>query len=183
MNTTTAQIRTDAIAAVAALLGGAVLAGAYHFPDRLAGLFNGSPVFVAGFAVVVWALLPVGVIWFTSRRVADARRGVAQRDQYMEAIAHHLRTPLSSVVGYSLLMRDEPQHSRVEDLKWMLDEVATRSGEAADLLDDMLAAAHLEHGGMRLLPAPIDPSDETEWVLRNYTGDTSVDVEYLGVRR
>jgi signal transduction histidine kinase len=173
----------DAIVATAALVVATLVAVAYGFPGRLAMLAGGAPAIAAGAVAAVWTLLPIAVVWFARRRVLDARRSVAQRDEFLESIAHHLRTPLSSVVGYSLLMRDEPQQARVEDLKWMLDEVATRSVEAADLLDDMLVAAHLEHGGLQLLPAPIDLSDETEWVLRNYLGDTSVDVEYRGVRR
>ncbi|MDJ0959320.1 MAG: HAMP domain-containing sensor histidine kinase [Acidimicrobiia bacterium] len=133
--------------------------------------------------VGAWMLLPFGIAWYAWRRVRESNRALAERDQFMESVAHRLRTPLSSVVGYSLLLRDEPHDTRAEDLRWMVDEVATRSVEAADLLDDMLVAARLEHGGIELLPAPIDLSDETEWVLRNYLGDETVEVSYDGPRR
>jgi signal transduction histidine kinase len=167
------------VALTLAAIGGAV----FEVFDRVAVWLTADRAAVVGSFAMMWTLLPAGVVWLAWRRLREARRAVAERDRFMESVAHRLRTPLSSVVGYSLLMRDEPDQARPEDLWWMVEEVATRSVEAADLLDDMLVAAHLEHGGVELLPAPIDLSDETEWVLRNYLGGESVDVIYTGFRR
>ncbi len=164
------------------LLAGAA-AWAFGVSDHVLVAFEAVPLSALGPIAAMWILLPVGIAWLAWRRLAEARRAIAQRDHFMESVAHRLRTPLSSVVGYSLLMRDEPHEARAEDLRWMVEEVATRSVEAADLLDDMLVAAHLEHGGIELLPAPVDLSDEVEWVLRNYLGSEEVSVRYTGFRK
>jgi signal transduction histidine kinase len=170
----------DAIAVAAAVTTIAGLAATFDIGGALHRAMDSDPI---AHATVAWMLLPFGVAWYAWRRVHESSRALAERDQFMESVAHRLRTPLSSVVGYSLLLRDEPHDTRAEDLRWMVEEVATRSVEAADLLDDMLVQARLEHGGIELLPAPVDLSDETEWVLRNYLGDEKVDVSYSGPRR
>ena len=179
---TTRSLR-DAALGIVVLAAVAVSGHTFGVFDRLVGWFDVSSTAALLPIVLAWMGLPIGVAWFAWRRLREAHGAIAERDLFMESVAHRLRTPLSSVVGYSLLMRDEPDQARAEDLWWMVEEVATRSVEAADLLDDMLVAAHLEHGGIELLPAPIDLSDETEWVLRNYLGGESVDVVYTGFRR
>ena len=169
---------------MAAVVGAAaVSAVAFDLVGWLAGSLDWASAAYTRAAAVAWMLLPFGVGWYAWRRVHESARALAERDQFMESVAHRLRTPLSSVVGYSLLLRDEPHDTRPEDLRWMVEEVATRSVEAADLLDDMLVQARLEHGGIELLPAPVDLSDETERVLRNYLGDENVEVSYVGARK
>lgn len=169
---------------MAAVVGAvAITVVATDLVGRLAGSLQSASATYTQVVAVAWMLLPFGIGWYAWRRVRESDRALDERDQFMESVAHRLRTPLSSVVGYSLLLRDEPHDTKAEDLRWMVEEVATRSVEAADLLDDMLVQARLEHGGVELLPAPIDLSDETERVLRNYLGDEAVEVSYVGARR
>ena len=78
---------------------------------------------------------------------------------FLANMSHELRTPLNAILGFSSMMRREPQltGSQVESL-----DIINRSGEhLLALINDVLEMAKIEAGRLQLEVAPFDLGDLT----------------------
>ncbi|HET7833258.1 MAG TPA: PAS domain S-box protein [Gallionella sp.] len=76
------------------------------------------------------------------------------KSAFLANMSHELRTPLNAILGFSSLMRKDPQLS--ESLRQNLD-IINRSGEhLLALINDVLEMAKVEAGRVKLESAPFD---------------------------
>ena len=83
-----------------------------------------------------------------------AERANRAKSTFLATMSHELRTPLNSILGFSALVRDDPDLSEKHrrDL-----EIVNRSGEhLLGLIDDVLDMAKIEAGRVTLDNEPFD---------------------------
>ncbi len=89
------------------------------------------------------------------RRANDElRKTLEEREQLVAAVSHELRTPLTSVLGLAQLLVDEElAPAEVSEAhRILLDQ----SLELSFIVEDLLVASQLSHGGLRVSPRSVD---------------------------
>jgi signal transduction histidine kinase len=76
------------------------------------------------------------------------------KSDFINVIAHELRTPLSLVKGYGEMLRGEPRLSDSEDLAAMLDGVVTGAGRMQTIIGAMLDLARIENNVLETIFEP-----------------------------
>ncbi len=85
---------------------------------------------------------------------SQAQEATAAKSRFLMSMSHEIRTPLNAVLGFSQLMREDPeatptQHARVE--------IINRNGEhLLQLLNDILELSRVESGHLVLDPVRLD---------------------------
>lgn len=82
-----------------------------------------------------------------------------KKDAFIAAASHHIRTPLSSVVGFSQLLRDRSQTFSAGVRREVTELLAMEADETANVVDDLLAAARYDLGDLNLEDEDIDVRD------------------------
>lgn len=115
------------------------------------------PAWPSPLAGVIGALSATGGVWLAlrwGRRLAEAER--RETHAAVAMIAHDLRTPIASVLGYSGVLHDEPglsEHGRAGVA------AIRRNGEhLLALANDVLDVARIESGTMTVQRIDIDPA-------------------------
>jgi signal transduction histidine kinase len=142
-----------------------------HVTDRIARNEDAAAVVAQGTEVVVTLLIPglaLVVYWLVSRRQVREKelelhgRLAAERD-VVAGISHELRTPLTAIYGLSEILLDDPlPQADAADLVRMIN---AESAELARMVEDLLAAARIDTGALRLATEVFDPEVEIASVL------------------
>jgi PAS domain S-box-containing protein len=90
------------------------------------------------------------------QRVEEASR---VKSDFLEMAAHELRAPLSVIVGYVSLLRDGSFGSARDSWHEPLEILESKVGELHRMVEDLLLAAQLESGRVRLLEETVDLRD------------------------
>jgi len=80
----------------------------------------------------------------------------ATKDKFFSIIAHDLRSPFNSIIGFGNLLREQIQEKKYQDLEKYIQIILKSSNNAMDLLLNLLEWARSQTGGMEFKPAPID---------------------------
>lgn len=146
-----------------------------------------EPLMAVIFIVMAWHVHRRHVLLGEMRRIGDAERDRAHRQELLVRLAsHELRTPLTIARGYTELLRTtHDDASTVEDTAVVLDELDKATRIAHRLVTLMqLEQAH------QVRPVDLDaelariarrwaPTAEREWSTRSSVGLTRVDPERL----
>jgi signal transduction histidine kinase len=138
--------------------------------------------------LVVWRLF--GILRALERIRAQLIEADRIKDEFVALISHDLRTPLTSIMGYTELALDEEIEPRLdEDRRGYLEVVARSSNRLLRLVDDLLFVARLQSGRLDLTPATLDLCElarqavaeaqrqaETKGVELVFDGDGAVEV-------
>jgi signal transduction histidine kinase len=79
-----------------------------------------------------------------------------ERASFLNMAAHELRTPLTVIGGYVDLILDGALELGGPETREALEKVAYKTREGVRLVEQMLTAARMESGAMRVSPAPTD---------------------------
>jgi signal transduction histidine kinase/CheY-like chemotaxis protein len=101
---------------------------------------------------------------FLYRRAERARAAAEAanrlKDEFLAIATHELRTPMTSIVGYTrLLLSDALPRNRRQSALEIIDRSASRQ---AKLLDDLLDYARVSSGRLAIETAPVDLGDIVE---------------------
>lgn len=91
-------------------------------------------------------------------RLADRLRAASEaKSDFIASMSHELRTPLSAILGFSDLMRNEPQQGdrRLVPDEW-IEHIHRSGGHLLALINDVLDLAKVEAGRLELEPVPFD---------------------------
>jgi signal transduction histidine kinase len=75
-------------------------------------------------------------------------------------VAHELKTPLTSILGFTELALQHPENAEIR--KRALDLVRSHASRLGRLIDDLLLAASTRSGALPFRPKSIDPSVLTQ---------------------
>ena len=109
--------------------------------------------------------------------VDELRSAQAVRDEFVASVSHELRSPLTSIRGYSELLQDE---QLTEEQQRFLAVIEANSDRLLHLVEDLLLMTQIQSGGMDLQLRPIaldEVVDRATEAARPAAADRKIDVE------
>ena len=95
----------------------------------------------------------------------DAEQAGRMKDEFLATLSHELRTPLNAIVGWTEILKSEPEQS--EDLAEGLKVIARNAKAQTQIVEDILDMSRILSGKLRLdvqkvdLPALVKAGAET----------------------
>ena len=77
-------------------------------------------------------------------------RLVASKTDFVASVSHELRTPLTSVIGFAELLMDSSSEFNRDQRHDLLGAIADQGYELANIVEDLLVAAHSEMGDLNV---------------------------------
>jgi signal transduction histidine kinase len=147
--------------------------------DLRSAPLNVPAVVTAGAIMAVLVVLRLfGILRALERIRAQLIEADRIKDEFVALISHDLRTPLTSIMGYTELALDEDIEPRLdEDRRGYLEVVARSSNRLLRLVDDLLFVARLQSGRLDLTPATLDLCE----LARQAVGESQRQAEAKGV--
>lgn len=118
---------------------------------------------------------PALVVWMIFRAMRRRHRSAHMRSElarerelhrkknlFLAAASHQMKTPLSTVVGYAELLRDNSRDFSAGVRQEMIEIMAEQSRETAYVVDDILAAGRADFGELLLIEEEIEVRDLVE---------------------
>ena len=127
----------------------------------LAGVERESPLAAGEVALVQDTARRAGLALSNAELYEGARKAIATRDRFLSVAAHELRTPITSVTGYTEMLQREiaarKDPGRIERYVGRLTDAGHR---LASLADDLLDVSRLRGSGLTLRRGPVDLAAE-----------------------
>lgn len=131
------------------------------------------PLLLLGGIVAVVYLLRAQA---TKQRIDTLEHLVDVKGKFIAAVSHELRTPLTAVVGFADLLRRTGAELSPSDRAEMIATIADQSEEVTAIVDDLLAAAQTDIGGLTVAAVPVDLRAQTAQVLESIDRSRSITV-------
>ena len=123
-------------------------------------------IFLGATAAVL--LMAVRVILRSQDRMAEAlaqeRRAVQLKNEFVSMVSHELRTPLTGIAGFTETLSDTWTTLPSREVDEFLAIMGHETEHLANLVEDILVIPRLEAGQLRLHPEELDLSVETHAV-------------------
>ncbi|HEU4326324.1 MAG TPA: ATP-binding protein [Roseiflexaceae bacterium] len=93
-----------------------------------------------------------------ARLYAEAQQAITARDHFVTVASHELKTPLTSLLGYTRLLqrRNERELILGERDTRALNTIAQQGVRLSGLVNELLDFSRLRTGQLRIAPAPLD---------------------------
>jgi len=112
-----------------------------------------------------------------------AREAIDARDRFLSVAAHELRTPITSVTGYSAMLqrelKDRKDPERITRYINRLDEASTR---LSTLAEDLLDVSRIRSGLLPLRIGPVDLGELTRQIVMRYAEQRSSARDRIALR-
>ncbi len=82
----------------------------------------------------------------------------ASKDRFFSIIAHDLRSPFTTLIGYTEILKEDFDNVSREELKESIDTIHTTSRRIYNLLENLLSWARMQTGRMPFQPLKLDLS-------------------------
>lgn len=102
---------------------------------------------------------------------ATAAATARLREQFLGITAHELKTPLTVVNGYALLLQRAMERGTLDEavLRPAVTEIATQASRLDRLINDLLETSRVHEGRLKLDPEPMDLSQLARDVGRRFS--------------
>lgn len=97
----------------------------------------------------------IGAAWGRQDQQLRLEHLVQSRDRFVASVSHRLRTPLTTVVGVSQLLRN-PEAIGESERDQFIEDLAAQSLEVANVVEDLLVAARTDIGTITLNATVMD---------------------------
>ncbi len=88
----------------------------------------------------------------------------ASKDKFFSIISHDLRSPFTTILGYTRVIAEEGlEYFERDELKVLFDDLATSTENLYKLLENLLTWSRVQLGGMDFQPASIDIHEIVAW--------------------
>ncbi|HET7035850.1 MAG TPA: GAF domain-containing protein, partial [Thermomicrobiaceae bacterium] len=106
----------------------------------------------------------------TSRLYREADRTVRDREEFLSTAAHELKTPLTTVKGYSQLLRQQVQRDALDQprLTMLVEHLEQQVSRMELLVADLLDISRIQQGHLVLRPEEVDLSALAHDVLERF---------------
>ena len=145
--------------------------------EVLGGLFFGheaEAVFTERHASIVMAIADQAAMAIENARLyEESQRSVRLREQFLGVAAHELKTPLTGLTGYALLLARKLERGGIDpsELHSLIDPMVTSSQRLEHLVNDLLDISRVQHGRLELEPERGDFTALVERVLTRFEED------------
>lgn len=107
---------------------------------------------------------------------------VRSKDELIASISHEMRTPLTAVLGFAQILREEASGLSAEERAEMLKSIVEEGTDLTNIVDDLLVAAKAEAGTLAVLSVPVDLRAQTAQVLAAWSQQEVVEhIEVTGL--
>ena len=143
---------------------------------------------MAALALITSAVLVIGAALVVARERAAAKERLhAERDRaeianrtksvFLSSMSHEFRTPLSAVMGYAEVLREDTEQPLTETQKAYADRILTASEHLNELVNEVIQMARLEAGDVELSIGAFDAVR----VIRSALAMVELDAKRVGV--
>ncbi len=156
-----------------------------RFTEHLLSLWRGEPLAPAEIQTYSFTGEPVrqrlnyqalpgapGRLLVSATDIADLHEAyealeeaMESRDRFVASVAHELRSPISTVLGFAHELTHRYQEFTEEERIEMLGLIAREARDVADIIEDLLVAARSDVGGVPLTIESLDLGEEIATVV------------------
>lgn len=90
------------------------------------------------------------------REVASLSDAINAKNQFIAAVAHKLGTPLTSVLGFAEVLRDQGREMAVEEQRELIEALADEAATLGTIHEDLVVMGRAEYGILKVEAVPID---------------------------
>lgn len=87
-----------------------------------------------------------------SARQQEAERLNRLKSEFLASVSHELRTPLHTIIGFTDLLHEDPQHTLSERQLRFVENIRRDSEHLLELINDVLDLSRIEAGGLTIHP-------------------------------
>lgn len=95
----------------------------------------------------------------------------ADKDRFISILAHDLRTPFNSILGYLQLLSTNLRNYKFEEIEFQLNTITLSAKQAYTLLEDVLLWARTQAGKLSFDPAKCNLSYVVKEVIEEFRGN------------
>lgn len=111
--------------------------------------------------------------------LAQERRAVKLKNEFVSMVSHELRTPLTGIAGFTDTLTENWENLPSREVEEFLSIMGQETDHLMNLVEDILVIPRLEAGHLRLDPVRLDLASETRAVasmIFSDSGDYSVTI-------
>ncbi|HEY7703831.1 MAG TPA: PAS domain-containing sensor histidine kinase [Acidimicrobiia bacterium] len=98
---------------------------------------------------------------------AKLRQIVKDRDRFVATVSHEMRTPLTAVVGFAEMLKDESVPMGSEERRQLIRAIAEEAFELTHIVEDLLVSARSENGTLVVAKVSVDLRAQVAQVLES----------------
>ncbi|MDX6747455.1 ATP-binding protein [Polaribacter sp. PL03] len=131
-------------------------------------------LFAAGISfiiIIIFSIIILGDFWKTQRYRIQLEKAntttkslLESREQLISMVSHDLRTPLSTISGFSELLQNSTQNTKDKNY---IDHIRSASGYMGQLVDDLLEFSKLENGHINIESIPFNLENYINEIVLN----------------
>lgn len=91
-----------------------------------------------------------------------------ERDRFMQAVSHHLNTPLAAVLGFAELLRDRARSFNAGARNEIIEMLAIQAEEMDKVVNDLIVSTRLRLGELTVLRDDVDLRPVLDDVVRSW---------------
>jgi len=110
-------------------------------------------------------LARVGVHVKLKQSIADLLKLNDQKDKFFSIMAHDLRSPFSSIIGFSELLEEQVKQKKYAEIEQYANIINLSSHRAIDLLTNLIEWARFQIGRMEFNPEYIEMNDLVKGII------------------
>jgi len=99
------------------------------------------------------------------RKVEFLSDVIAAKNHFIAALSHKIGTPLTSVLGFAEILRDERDQMSSQEAGELIDALADEASTLATIHEDLVVLGRAEYGTLDLEAVPVDLGSEIASVL------------------
>lgn len=108
--------------------------------------------------------------------LAQERRAVQLKNEFVSMVSHELRTPLTGIAGFADTLAESWSTLQPSEVDEFLRIMRHESDHLSNLVEDILVIPRLEAGHLRLAYVDLDLAGEVDTVARMILGDSAYSV-------
>ncbi|HKZ34939.1 MAG TPA: ATP-binding protein [Patescibacteria group bacterium] len=118
----------------------------------------------------------------TMRDVTKEQQLEEMKLDFVSMAAHELRTPITSIRGYSSVLAEELKDRLSPDQKMYIDRIGIAGDQLLSLVENLLNISRIETGALRLQTQPVDMTELAKKVVRDhvaYATEKGITIQFL----